>query len=232
MADGGSTLAVANLCGATSSHHEMVGKEAGSGLLRPVCAPFARSVSCWAGRYASVGGASGRGSHGMSRRSARTMVGRIRGRPGPVLGTRMRAMTVSEAGASPAWPAVPVRAKGRAWLSAVKWILVPNPPRERPSAWSAGSFRYAAPFSALRRRAGGYGRQCSRPRPPVNLVGGIGCREDDGEDFRPRAVDSPPDQAFVSGLKRTGLVGEVPPGRVAAVLPHDGPERAAMVGPP
>jgi hypothetical protein len=71
-------------------------------------------------------------------------------------------MTVSKAGASPAWPAVTVRARGRAWPSAARWILVLSPPRERPSAWSVGTFRPSAPFSVLRRRAGGPGRRWSR----------------------------------------------------------------------
>ena len=67
-------------------------------------------------------------------RSARTVRGRVLGLPGPVRGTRMRDITVSKAGASPAWPAVTVNARGRARPSAARWTLVLNPPRERPSA--------------------------------------------------------------------------------------------------
>jgi hypothetical protein len=67
-------------------------------------------------------------------RPARTARGRVRGLPGPVRGTRMRDITVSKAGASPAWPAVTVKARGRAWPSAARWTLVLSPPRERPSA--------------------------------------------------------------------------------------------------
>ncbi|GGT81200.1 hypothetical protein GCM10010256_46170 [Streptomyces coeruleorubidus] len=60
--------------------------------------------------------------------------GRVRGLPGPLRGTRMRDITVSKAGASPAWPAVTVKARGRARPSAARWTLVLSPPRERPSA--------------------------------------------------------------------------------------------------
>lgn len=52
----------------------------------------------------------------------------------PLRGTRMRDITVSKAGASPAWPAVTVKARGRARPSAARWTLVLSPPRERPSA--------------------------------------------------------------------------------------------------
>lgn len=60
--------------------------------------------------------------------------GRVRGLPEPVRGRWMRDITVSKAGASPAWPAVTVKARGRARPSAARWTLVLSPPRERPSA--------------------------------------------------------------------------------------------------
>ncbi len=71
-------------------------------------------------------------------RSARTTSGRVLGRPGPVRGTRILAMTAAKAAASPAWPAVTCRARGRAWLSLARWTFVLKPPRKRPSAWSPG----------------------------------------------------------------------------------------------
>ena len=45
-------------------------------------------------------------------------------------------------------------------------------------------------------------------------------------------VDGPSDQPFVGGLERAELVGQVPPGRVGAVLPRDGLERSAVISPP
>ena len=43
-------------------------------------------------------------------------------------------ITVLKAGDYLAWPAVRVKARDRARPSAARWILVPSPPRERPSA--------------------------------------------------------------------------------------------------
>ncbi|GAA2345442.1 hypothetical protein GCM10010416_79080 [Streptomyces caniferus] len=57
-------------------------------------------------------------------RSAGTARGRVRGLPGPVRGTRMQDITVSKAGASPGWPAVTVKTRGRARLTAARWTLV------------------------------------------------------------------------------------------------------------
>lgn len=66
---------------------------------------------------------------------------------------------------------------------------------------------------------------------PANAIDGIRCREDGGEDLLPGSVDGSSAQPLVNGLKRAELVGEVLPGRVGAVLPCDGLERAAVVGP-
>ncbi len=44
-------------------------------------------------------------------------------------------------------------------------------------------------------------------------------RQTGGEDHLPGAVDGPTGQALMGGLERAELVGEVPPGRVGAVLP-------------
>lgn len=49
-------------------------------------------------------------------------------------GTRMRAMTVSKAGASPVWPAVTAKARGGVPSSAARGTLVLSPPWERPGA--------------------------------------------------------------------------------------------------
>lgn len=65
---------------------------------------------------------------------ARTTAGRVLGLPSPLRGIRIPAMTASNAGASPAWPAVTWMDRGRARLSLAKWTFVLNPPRERPSA--------------------------------------------------------------------------------------------------
>lgn len=141
-------------------------------------------------------------------------------------------MTASKAGASPACPAVTWMDSGRARLSLARWTFVLNPPRERPSAGSSGSERSGAPFPWLRPNAGEPGRwwsppRLSSPRPrrhqplPGEPRGSVPC-----------AVHGPPDQAFVRGLKRPEILGQVAPGRAGAVLPRDGFQGPAVVGPP
>lgn len=48
-------------------------------------------------------------------------------------------MTWAKTGASPACPAVSMKASGRQWASEARWIFAVSPPRDRPMAWSAGS---------------------------------------------------------------------------------------------
>src|SRR5687768_7074852 len=52
-------------------------------------------------------------------------------------------------------PAVTSAASGRPLPSLTRWIFVPNPPRDRPRAWSAGSPGGRFFFRGPRRRAGG-----------------------------------------------------------------------------
>jgi len=84
-------------------------------------------------------------------------------RPGqPRRWSSRRATVGSNALLSYAWPAVTWRATMKPCLSQTRWILVLKPPRERPSAWSSGSWtcvylrppsrRELLPFSPLRRQ--------------------------------------------------------------------------------
>jgi hypothetical protein len=66
---------------------------------------------------------------------------------------------------------------------------------------------------------------------PADVGISVGCRQNRGEDSFPDAVRGPPDQAFVSGLERAELVRQVPPGRAGAVLPRDGFQGSAVIGP-
>ena len=65
----------------------------------------------------------------------RSCAGSARGRRG----TRIRCRTGIICGESPAWPAVSRNASTWRSCSQARWILVDQPPRDRPSAWSSGS---------------------------------------------------------------------------------------------
>lgn len=122
--------------------------------------------------------------------SALTLSGVVRGRPGPSRGTRMRSMTGSNCVQSARWPAVSNSESTRQRPSALRWILVVKPPRERPSAsppappppsgrtvsptvFRSGVpsrppllMRRAAELSARRPHAGGHGSTWNQPRRP------------------------------------------------------------------
>lgn len=74
--------------------------------------------------------------------------GRERGRPRGC-GIRTACISVSNCLDSCSWPAVASTASGRPWPSVTKCSFVPNPPRERPRAWSGGSS--TPPFCPLLR---------------------------------------------------------------------------------
>ena len=80
--------------------------------------------------------------------SPATRLGRERGRPRGC-GIRTACIRVSNCVDSCAWPAVASMASGRPRPSVTMWSFVPNPPRERPRAWSGGSS--VPPFFPLRR---------------------------------------------------------------------------------
>ena len=92
--------------------------------------------------------------------SPATRFGRQRGRPRGC-GIRTASISVSNCVDSCACPAVASMASGRPRPSVTMCNFVLNPPRERPRAWSRGS--WAPPFCPLRRQPGWLG--CSfRPR--------------------------------------------------------------------
>src|SRR3954452_19566599 len=68
---------------------------------------------------------------------------------------RTRSSTRSACVDSCRCPAVTSAASGRPLPSLTRWIFVPNPPRERPRAWSSGSPGGGFFFRGPRRRAGG-----------------------------------------------------------------------------
>lgn len=64
--------------------------------------------------------------------SAATLSGFLRGLPGPDLGTRIFSSTGLNCVQSARWPGVTIKESGRQWPSAIRWIFVVKPPRERP----------------------------------------------------------------------------------------------------
>jgi hypothetical protein len=66
--------------------------------------------------------------------SALMLSGRVRGRPGPMRGTRILSITGLNWVQSARWPAVMTIDRGRHLPSAHRWIFVVKPPRDRPSA--------------------------------------------------------------------------------------------------
>ena len=141
-------------------------------------------------------------------------------------------MTALQAGASPACPAVTWMDRGRARLSLARSTFVLKPPRERPSAWSAGSDRPGAPFflapaecwwarqtvestETVQRRsssASAVARTAARTRSPVPSMAHLIRR--------------------LRALKGSELFWQIAPGRAGAVLPRDGFQGPAVVGPP
>ncbi len=135
-------------------------------------------------------------------RSARTVPGRVRSLPSPRRGTRILAMTASNAGA---WPA---RVRGRRALTFAQPL-------------------FHSPSRVLMGPADG---GVHRDR-PIHVVIRVGGGQDSGEDPFPGAVDSPSDETFVRRLEGAEFSRQGPPGREGAILPRNGFKGAAVVGP-
>ena len=82
-----------------------------------------------------------RGSPGAVRLVRTTLSGRVRGRPGPSRGTRIRSRTGWNCGESPRCPAVITSRHGLLALLDGQVELGGQPARERPSPWSSGSVK-------------------------------------------------------------------------------------------
>jgi hypothetical protein len=169
-----------------------------------------------------------------SRRSGRLR----RGRPRPTRGTRMASKTVSSCLLSWRWPAVSTTDSGLPRPSQEGCILVPNPPRLRPSASSCG---WKAPFSrrlcsaAAERppRAGALGPRCyprlrppTPPRLPRRTSSARGPRA--GPTSR-RAASAR--SAVVARLPRPVAFGQVAPEGSGPYLPQDAVYDRAVVPP-
>lgn len=110
-------------------------------------------------------------------------------------------MTYSNAGASPDWPGMRTKAKGRQRLSAGRWILVVRPPRERPRAWWSGS-PPRAPLAGPARVLVGTDDGGVDGDDPVEVAVSVGLGEQSGEHLHPGAVGGPIPQPVVDALPR------------------------------
>src|SRR5258707_4362567 len=128
------------------------------------------------------------------------------------------------------------------WLSQTRWILVPKPPRERPSAWSGGSWSCASfrPPS-LREAPDFFSRSCGSPtgaddgavdapQVVVNQALVIQFVQEPGDDTDPRAVPAPAVEAVVNGFPRPIAIREVAPGSAGVQDPKNAVDDGAIVG--
>jgi hypothetical protein len=103
--------------------------------------------------------------------SPATRLGRERGGPRG-WGIRTASISASNWVDSCLWPAVASTARGRPRPSVTRWSFVPNPPRERPRAWSGGSS--VPPFCPLQRLPGLPESSCRRRTTGPNRSGPLG----------------------------------------------------------
>src|SRR5436309_5569977 len=130
------------------------------------------------------------------------------------------------------WPGVRTTARGSRLASETRWILVPNPPRDFPRAWSGGS------------PGGGFfppgpGRRPGRPGVgPVHAVERVvdeaGCVQPElqgGQDVGQRAGPAEVAEPVVDRLPRAVPAGQVPP-RAAGPQPVEDAAEDRPVVPP
>jgi hypothetical protein len=149
-------------------------------------------------------------------------------------------------GQSPCWPGVSRRVRGRQRRSAIRWILVDSPPRERPSAsrpaGAAGGFLLfaSAPRGQFRRQGaagacgvlvGAHHRGIGAHR-PVPAFGLITASPQHLPGLRPGAVIRPAAMPLIHRQPVPVALRQVPP-RAARPGPEQDPvDRAPVISPP
>src|SRR4051795_12618175 len=124
-------------------------------------------------------------------------------------------------------------ARMKPWRSQTRWIFVPNPPRERPSAWSDGSC-ICADFGPPNRRgppafffrpggrpAGSDDGTVDAPEVVVDLASVIQFVQQRGDDASPGAVLSPPVEGLEGRLPGSIAFREIPPWGAGMEDPED-----------
>src|SRR5262245_25004304 len=154
-----------------------------------------------------------------------------------------RSMTGSKPCVSCVWPAVTPTARTMPWLSQTRWTLVLNPPRDRPSAWSAGSCSCAASgppscggLSGFFPRPGGrdvgpVDGAVEAPQVALDDAGLVQLEQQGVEDVGPGAVFAPAVEAVVDGLPGAVAARRIRPGGAGVQVPEDAVDERPVVVP-
>src|SRR5258708_6856149 len=152
-------------------------------------------------------------------------------------------MTCSKPWVSWRWPAVTHTARMMPWLSQTRGVFVPNPPRERPRAWSCGSCICidSGPLSCAGEprfffrpsggRVGAVDGAVETPQIAVDEARSIELEQQRVKDLGPCAVFTPAVEAVVDGLPGAITLRRVGPGGASMQMPKDAVNKGAMVLP-
>src|SRR5690625_897337 len=141
-------------------------------------------------------------------------------------------------GESPPWPGPHRITSGRPWPSTSCWIFVESPPRERPRAWSGGSWRrflwfHGAPCGALEIGAvlvSATDRGVDRDR-PVKLTIRVGTDQQRIQDAVPGPIGGPGPMTLPHRLPGPEVGREIAPGDPAPVTVDDPLDHLPMIPP-
>ena len=140
-------------------------------------------------------------------------------------------MTWSNPGASPAWPGVRRKHKGRQWQSAARWIFVVS--RRGSGRWHGRLARWLGPLFAgpggvlVGADDGGVDSD-----DPVQVALGVRLSEQGREHPLPCPVDGPVPQPGVDALPRPVLSRQMDPLRTGLELPRDRVDHLPVITPP
>src|SRR3954453_12502042 len=152
-------------------------------------------------------------------------------------------MTCSKPWVSWRWPAVTHTARMMPWLSQTKCVLVPKPPRERPSAWSCGSCICidSGPLSCgggsgfffrpSGGRVGAVDGAVETPQLAIDEARLVELEQESVKDLGPGAVLAPTIEAVVDGLPGAVTFRRVGPGGASMQVPKNAVNEGAMVLP-
>src|SRR3954454_17961992 len=162
--------------------------------------------------------------------SPATRRGRRRGRPRPERGIAPRSRTSSKAICSWRSPPVKTAVMGRPWPSARRWILVENPPCDRPSASSGASPPDGAgPASAGGVLVGANDRGIHKVQIPVDLAPRVSLSLKGREEAVPNPRSAPAIEAARHRSDRAIALRQVPPVAAGAVDPQHAAHHAAVI---